>query len=702
MSDFSVNDRRGLRPSRLVVGESLASAKESMSATSSRATPRGAAPVPTDLGEARDMNMQRLRNQRVAYGGDMSYATQRPRDLLFYMQQSSSQYDLSNPDQMKVLRALCRHIYRTHSLMSSAIDIYARWPVVGMEFTCKDDALVDFYSSLFFDQLDYEEFLPDLGREYWTVGEAWPLGSFNDDLGIWEDDELLNPDDVFVEKSPFLKEPRLSIRLPESLRKVLQTGQPAHEYAALMRSYPELKHFTNEQSRMPVSNILLKQLKFKADAFSSRGVPILERALRPLLQEEMLNSAQDAIADRLYTPLVLARIGASATDLGTTQPWVPTPEQIETFEAALDTALAADFRIMTTHFAVDMSTVFGRETMPNFDADFDRLAEKQLQGFGLSKTMMSGAGSGETYAADALNRDLISQLLTTYQRYIKNFVKDRCLVVAEAQEHFDYEERGGKRYVTMEEVLVVDPESGDKKVVEQPKLLVPELKLQAMNMRDDESQRQFYEALRASGVPISMKTRLVNVPINLKDEIEATREEQIELAVEAQQTRKATYQRLKALNLPMPEDLKTDFEPKAMQSRDSAASAPTRIPQLGVDDPNHSALVPTPADLAVAPGVPLPTQNDAQVVPLPTNRLMAQPGARPPESDEMRAKMPKASSLTVESTTETNEDGSPREVTLSGGLLFGPLHVGRRALAVRSKDNPNGWLDPDAPIQAHG
>jgi hypothetical protein len=97
------------------------------------------------------------------------------------------------------------------------------------------------------------------------------------------------------------------------------------------------------------------------------------RALRPLMQEEMLNAAQDAIADRLYTPLILAKIGASASDLGTEEPWIPTRPDRQDFESALDIALAADFRVLTTHFAVEMESVFGRETMPDFDADFERL-----------------------------------------------------------------------------------------------------------------------------------------------------------------------------------------------------------------------------------------------------------------------------------------------------------------------------------------
>jgi hypothetical protein len=114
-------------------------------------------------------------------------------------------------------------------------------PAPGHEFECKDEQLIDFYTNLFFDELDYEDYLLDVGREFWLTGEAWPLGSWNEKLGVWDDDELLNPDDVEVERSPFLKDPRYLIRLPETLRKVLQERSPRWEYDALMRPTPSCR-----------------------------------------------------------------------------------------------------------------------------------------------------------------------------------------------------------------------------------------------------------------------------------------------------------------------------------------------------------------------------------------------------------------------------------------------------------------------------
>jgi hypothetical protein len=591
-------------------------------------------------------------------GADISFATGRPRDPMFYWRQNNIPYDVTRDDELKKIRAFCRLLYLTHPIVAACIDIFSKFPLQGMELECKDEQLKDFYSTLFFDQLDYENFLLDVGREYWITGEAWPLGSFNEVLGVWDDEELLNPDDVEVERSPFLKDPRYLIRLPETLRKVLQTRSPRWEYDALMRSYPELAAYSSENALMPVSNVLLNQLKFKGDTFHKRGLPILMRGFRAIVQEEMLNAAMDAVADRLYTPLILAKLGASATDLGTQQPWIPTSGDLEDFEESLDAALSGDFRVLIHHFATDMAPVFGRENMPDMSGDFDRIEDRILQVFGLSRTILQGADSGETYAADALNRDIVTQLLTHYQRHLRQFYEGRALIVAEAQEHFDYDVRNGKRYVKMEEILEVDEETGEQRIVEQPKLLIPDLKFDTMTLQDENTERQFTEALVAAGVPVPYHKRIMGTGMDFDEMIEQRTTEQVALAVGNQETRRETYKALRDGNLPIPQDLLDDFRPKATNAGAPGSPQVTQggqdvpIPTLGGVPVDNPALAPTPEEMAMAGN---PEADTTQPLGMPGGAmpgnviLMPQQGAqgqeegdqRPPESDEQRAGMPK-------------------------------------------------------------
>ena len=624
----------------------------------------------TDSAVAEEMRLNRVA-KTGSYGGSISMAAERPTDPMFYWRNSNLPYDIWRHDELAKVREFCRILYLTHPVIGSVIDVFSTYPLVGMEMVCpKSDDLADFYNQLFLDDLGYEEYLIDVGKEYWKVGEALPLGSFNELLGTWEADELMLPEDVKVVRSPFLKEPRFEMKLPAHIRKIINDRKPEYEYRELMTKYPELARYattsdfatTEERDDprvwIPVSNMVMSQVKHRGDFFHERGVPILLRAFRPLVQEEMLNAAQDAIASRLYTPLILAKIGASASDLGTDAPWVPTSADLDAFAQDMNSALAADFRLITHHFAVSIENVFGRENMPDLNPDFDRLQERMLQAFGMSKTMLSGASSGETYAADAMNRDLLTQLLSTFQKRIKRFVRKRAEVVAEAQGHYDFELKGGRAVPIMEEVVETNPETGEQRIVRQPKLLLPDLRIRSMNLKDEENLHGLLEGLRQAGVPISMRTRLVNVPVDLEEEMEATKREQVAQAVAAQETRRETYLALRKKNLPIPDDLKADFEPKVIHpGGDQAPSGQGElpldgeqpIPTIGYNEPAPMvALVPTQEDILAA------EQADGQggesnVVPMPMNRALMvteqQPTNRVPESDEMRADMPKASSL---------------------------------------------------------
>jgi hypothetical protein len=581
---------------------------------------------------------------------DIQFATGRPRDPLFYWRQNNLPYDFSQNEELAKVRAFCRLLYQTDPIVGSCVDIFSKFPVVGAHLECKDKRLEEFYEDHFFgdEGLNYGEFLVDIGREYYTTGEAWPFATFNEDLGIWDNEELLNPDDIKVERSPFLKEPRFFTRLPWTIRQILTTRQPAWEYAKLVQEYPELAAYTAENAFMPVSGVLLRQLRFKGDTFNLRGLPLLTRAMRSMLQQEMLNTALDAIADRLYTPLILCKLGASATDLGTSVPWIPTDDDLENFELALDAALAGDFRALIHNFAVEMEPVFGRENMPDLTPDFERIEDRILQVFGLSRTFLTGAGEGQTYAADALNKQLVEQLMTTYQRMLMRHVRQRSLVVAEAQEHYDYEERNGRRFVIMEEVLETDEETGEKRITEQPKLLVPDLKCAVLNFRDEDITRQFVEALRASGMPISQRTRSRGLGLDLDDERERSQDEAVADIVAQARTRRQAFVELRNAGLPVPADLMQDFAPLAQQEGVPPAIAAEQmmIDRMGTSPIPLPDLAPVPADQEMAEQAEEMAGGPVNAPPEGEGDEMPPPGGDmeqgPPESDEQRGPMPKA------------------------------------------------------------
>lgn len=510
----------------------------------------------------RAMGEQRRVSSRMTRIGssasDTYSAIPRFYDPIEYWDLSGLPWNMADEGHRHKLHKWLRLYYSTHYLVPILIDIFTRFPLVGMDLECKDPKLKDFYEDLFLNQLDYPEFMVGLGREFWTVGEAFPLGSFDEDLGIWEREELINPEDVVIENYPLLGSKQLKIVPPDYLKKIAQTKSPAREYKQLEMNFPELIPYLRKGEHIPISSVLLKQVANKTTDWDDHGTPILLRGLRTLIHEEKLLASQDAIAERLYSPMILAKLGIM--DLGDGQgPWVPSPEELEAFRDDMDVALSSDFRLMVHHFGIEVQNVFGREQMPRLDEDFDRIERRIMQIFGVNPSLLSAGSSATPYASSALQAEFLNQILRTYQGYLIKHYQERAAVVAEAQGHYDYEKRGQTRVPIMEEVVEYD-EDGTKRIVEKHKLLIPELQFRTLDLRDEATERQFLQTLRAMGVPVPDEKLMVGVHFDFDDMIGEYNEELVHKTIAQQDAKMKTYKALNAANLPIPPDLKAEVE----------------------------------------------------------------------------------------------------------------------------------------------
>jgi len=578
-------------------------------------------------------NMEGMgRRTAAAMGTDAQWAWPKLHDPFEYWRERTWWFNMEDPDeQIQKIRDWTRLMYTTHYLVPGLIDIYTRFPLLDIEFAHQDSKISDFYQELFFDGLDYDEFLFDLGREHWTVGEAFAMGSWHDGIGAWDADEIINPNDVIVAKNRALRTYQYHIKVPDEIRKLIDTRDPAPEYAALMQLYPDVVAWARQDKEIPVSDVLMKQIKFKTNPWSEHGSPILLRAFRMLMLEESLNAAQDAIADRLYSPLILATLGLP--DVDEDGPWIPDATELQQLRDDLAMAINSDFRLMTYHHGLDIKNAFGREAMPRLDQDFLRVESKVMQVFGIGAELLQGGNSNAPYASGALNRELITQMLTTYQKKIARFIQERMRPVAERQGHYEYRKVGNARIPVMETVLLVNEETGEEYVEERPKLAIPEVHFKSMNLRDEQVERQFIQELAGSGFPVSLKTMAVNIPIDFKDEIEAKTEEKLQTVVAEQRFKKELFERLIALELPIPPEYYQEFMAYQMQQEN-----PEMIAQMspqGIADITSQPSAPN----ILTPG----SQADADSMVGPFLLPGMIPPQRPAESDDQKGTEPKKS-----------------------------------------------------------
>ena len=618
----------------------------------------------SSMGQQRRISSMR----KLGTSNDIAIATPRFYDPLEYWDLSGLPWNMADEGHRHKLHKWMRLYYATHHLIPILIDIFTRFPLVGMHMYCKDKKITDFYEDLFLNELQYEDFLVDLGREYWTVGEAFPLGSFNESLGVWEREELLNPEDIVIENFPILGTTQLKVVPPEYMKRLATTKSPPDMYKQLEINFPDLIPYLRRGEPFPVSDVLLKQVAFKITNWDDHGTPILLRGLRTLLHEEKLLASQDAIAERLYSPLILAKLGIN--NVGDNEgPWIPDPSQLENFRDDMDVALMSDFRLLVYHYALEVENVFGREQVPDLWNDFDRINTWLLQIFGLQGIMGTGEGANP-YASTALNAEFMNQILRTFQKYMKEHAKSRMEVVAEAQEHYDYEKRGQTRVPIMEEVVEWD-EEGNPHIVEKHKLLVPDLDMETLDLRDEATERQFLQSLRGMGVPISDERMMIGLNFEFVDSLDEMQEEMIQKTVAQQMAKLQTYKILRSQGLSIPPDLKAEIEGGGTPGAPGGAPGGPGGPGGGMGGPPPGADVGAPIAGGEGGGMVMPPAppdlgpggiGGPQGPPPMGGTPPGPAGMVPPSSNERRPGMPTAARHLLKTAGITDEEFAEFEV----------------------------------------
>lgn len=531
------------------------------------------------------------------------------------------------------IRQWCRFYMMTHHLIPTAVEIFARFPLIGYENVCKDTAIKDFYDELYLDEssgLNYKNFLVQLGLEYWTCGEAFAFGDWSDDLGVWTSEQLMDPDLIKVEYFSFLKTRAYEMKIPEHLRKLVQEKKPKQEYEILSSQFGDMIPSIMKNEPIPIDSDLMRQIRCGGAEWETHGVPILMRAFRQLMLEEKLNMSQMAIAERMYLPLLVGKMGSAGYG-PENNVWIPTTDQLGSLRDDIELAMSSDFRFMATHWAVDFQNVFGREVVPDMTADFDQIEKRILAVFGISESLISGQSS-TPYASTALNADFLNQRLKSYQDEIKTHVKERYRAVAAAQGFYDYEKKGNRLVPLFIEEVVYNPETGEKRKELKRKLLYPDPIMRILDLRDEATQRDFLFKLRENGVPIADSTLMIGVEFDFDDELEKRLEQERSKIIAQQQSNKQLYNELKEAGLPIPSWLKAEMAGiPAPQGDEQPSGGPSpSMPEMGGGE-----------DLGGIEGMEgqepmeMGTDEGAIIKPLPTNKM------RPEESSEEMAGMPK-------------------------------------------------------------
>lgn len=574
-------------------------------------------------------SFRRREASMYSVGGDVQYALPRIWDPTNYGMAGNtlagSGFDILRFDEdanvrKNVILAL-RNIAKTHPLTSACVSVYSRYPIQGLRLQHNNSEYERFFTELFIEDLDFENFFIDLGKSFWVDGTAFAYGNWSDELGLWVGEDILDPLTMDVRRVPFVSED-LIYMVPSDELKELARGQST-EGRMFRQKFPDMAEAISSGRDILMSSDRVTMVANKERPSDLWGTPVMLRSWNTLRLEDRMHSAMQATADRLYAPLILFTVGGQLPD-GTQ--YIPSAGALEAFRSNLDAALSSDFRAIVTHQGVSAQEVIKSDRMSNFKQDMDMYDERIFMAWGLTSSILKPQTG--TYASSALEFQLASQMLASYQKVLVKVYEKQAAFVAEAQEIYEYEKKGDSLSTIYERREVWDPEAGDGEgafvVKDVPKLAVPRMVFDTVNFKDEQKEREFRTMLKKEGIPIADTDIAIGVDIDLEDSAEKYISDMKRKKLNESRMNKEIFRAALEQDLPIPPDVRTYME----------SAIPPEEYQALVEEYRNKGSQSSPqigTEIGDAVGVGVSTY-DGEV---------GGNSVRPEESDEQRSGMPR-------------------------------------------------------------
>lgn len=310
------------------------------------------------------------------------------------------QYTLSRADRL----ALYRYFSKVDPFVGRAIELHAELPLSRLSIgvpkgpnSLQNKEINRIYENMT-ERLALLQFLLDIAREYWMVGDVYIWHEWDDEIQEWEDIYILPVEYCHSILHPFLRRKEVvvfarplvdtaSIRRMTDRDLYMMAGDPDIEH--LIEEVeddlpPDLKEILDYGEGKPLNTDPSKgsfccHIARNRPPNESYGIGIVERCLEVLLRLENLKNAQLQISGRNMNPKHLIwGEGLSQTEL-------------EDLRMQVDLSLIEDVDYpIVTNYPVTWETKGANERLLNVDSEYNTLREDLATGLGSTKELLTG------------------------------------------------------------------------------------------------------------------------------------------------------------------------------------------------------------------------------------------------------------------------------------------------------------------------
>jgi len=318
-------------------------------------------------------------------------------------------------ENIRELNRRLRHYYNYHPIVGSVIDTHVEFSLCDFELSCPDPVIEKEYND-FKERVSLHEFLMQLGRDYFLIGEAIGYGDWDDTELTWKSFVQYPPENIEVFKTYVGPGVVYALKPDEELRRIL-TSSKATDRAIAQLIPDDLKEAILKGKPYILNNANLIVLSRRPAAYIARGSSLVTRVLKYLLLEEKLLLLLFTYIDTSMFPIKLVKVGDAGKGI------IPSKKQIEEIRRLLMQAQSdPSFTIVTHPFVnIDFPTPVGKFENPINLLEF--VYKRILVGLMASDEFLKGSVS--PYASATVSTRLVMMRYLAFRKRVENVVLNK-------------------------------------------------------------------------------------------------------------------------------------------------------------------------------------------------------------------------------------------------------------------------------------
>lgn len=258
---------------------------------------------------------------RIVRRGSMGGSLDISRSAPLFSDPRYTSSTLAIPTDDRTLHGLYRFFADTDPIVSAALRIHTELPLANLQLQECEDSGVQAHFEEMCDRINLIRTITDTVKEYWTIGNDYLFGAWNEKDYMWDQFTMLNPDYVKVESTWLNQKPLVKLIPDESLKKIVQSRSPEYLYKQLS---PDIIRYVLYNNEIPLHANNTFIISHDKAPYEVKGKSIIKRLLKIMMYEDRLQQAQFAIATRHIVPLTVVKVGDPTTG------WIPEQSELDT------------------------------------------------------------------------------------------------------------------------------------------------------------------------------------------------------------------------------------------------------------------------------------------------------------------------------------------------------------------------------------